>query len=61
MMRKLFSLSLCVFIFITISAQRKPASSNNEDRGGYEIFVGLVGNPSVVEDIKWDDEQLENI
>ncbi len=29
-------------------------------RGGYQYFVGIVGNPSVT-DISWSDEQLEQI
>jgi len=41
-------------------AQKGDALSKN-GRGGYDIFVGLVGNPSVIEDIKWDDEQLEGL
>jgi hypothetical protein len=28
--------------------------------GGFEYFVGIVGNPSVL-DIRWSDEQLEQI
>ncbi|GAA3603424.1 hypothetical protein GCM10022396_20970 [Flavivirga amylovorans] len=44
----------------TVNAQKKLNHSNKE-RGGYEIFVGLVGNPMVIEDIKWDDEQMEDL
>ena len=28
--------------------------------GGFQYFVGVVGNPSVP-DIRWDDEELEQI
>lgn len=32
----------------------------NRKPGGYDLFVGIVGNPSVP-DISWSDEQLEQI
>lgn len=34
--------------------------SNDKCRGGYQYFIGIVGNPSVP-DISWSDEQLEKI
>ena len=53
---------ICIFLLSATSAecQEKNDISNN-GRGGYEYFIGVVGNPSVVEDIKWDDEQLEGL
>ena len=33
---------------------------NDSCRGGYQYFVGIVGNPSVP-DISWSDEELEKI
>lgn len=39
-------------------AKKKPVK---HDRGGYEYFIGIVGNPSAIKDIKWDDEQLEGL
>lgn len=47
-------------------AVNSPASTPPEAKaaparpGGFQYFVGIVGNPSVP-DIRWDDEQLEQI
>ncbi len=41
---------------------KQPEDGKPKDccRGGYQYFVGIVGNPSVP-DISWSDEQLEKI
>lgn len=40
--------------------QPEDGKTKNCCRGGYEYFVGIVGNPSVP-DISWSDEQLDKI
>ena len=39
-------------------AQKKPSPANN-GRGGFDYFVGVVGNPAVTSDIDWSDEALK--
>lgn len=45
-----------------VAAQATAAAPTEPSRkpGGYDLFVGIVGNPSVP-DISWSDEQLEQI
>ena len=54
-------LVLCIFLLSAFSAEWQEKDDNKNGRGGYEYFIGIVGNPSVIEDIKWDDEQLEGL
>lgn len=51
---------LSVLILTPVFSQKK-TDPNKNGRGGYEYFVGIVGNPSVVSDIRWDDEQLKDL
>jgi hypothetical protein len=41
-------------------AQKKSDPLKN-GRAGFDYFIGIVGNPSVTEDIKWDDQQLNDL
>lgn len=56
-MNFLLATIVSLLVFSPVLAKRK-VDPNKNGRGGYEYFVGIVGNPSVVSDIKWDDQQL---
>jgi hypothetical protein len=61
-MRKTILLSTAILLSLTqlIIAQKKTDPSKN-GRAGFDYFVGIVGSPSVIEDIKWDDKQLTDL
>ncbi|MBE0652525.1 MAG: hypothetical protein IH594_01930 [Bacteroidales bacterium] len=62
-MKQLLKFLLCLILVApstSIWSQKKTDPSKN-GRGGYEYFIGVVGNPSVVSDMRWDDEQLEGL
>jgi len=59
--------SIIFLVLFAISSYLSPGYSQKKTdplkngRGGYEYFIGIVGNPSVVADMKWDDKQLEDL
>ena len=61
-MRKTFFLSTVILLSLSqlIFAQKKTDPSKN-GRAGFDYFVGIVGSPSVIEDIRWDDKQLTDL
>ena len=62
-MKKIKLISLMVILLFTIQnteAQKKNDPSKN-GRAGLDYFIGIVGNPSVIEDMKWDDQQLKQL
>ena len=54
----IWALACALAIPVSLDAKKKSDASQHE-RGGFDYFVGLVGNPAVTEDICWGDEQLE--
>jgi hypothetical protein len=53
--------ALAVLLLLTMTGSALAASdSKTNTTGGFNYFVGVVGNPSVP-DISWSDEQLEQI
>ena len=61
-MRKiiLFYVTILLLLSQLIFAQKKTDPSKN-GRGGFDYFVGIVGSPSVINDIKWDDQCLKSL
>ena len=62
-MKKFGFITLSIALLFSMQnmlAQKKNDPSKN-GRAGFDYFIGIVGNPSVVEDIKWDDEQLKGL
>lgn len=45
----------------TFAAKKSTANSPQNGRAGFDYFIGLVGNPSAIEDIRWDDEQMQGL
>jgi len=59
-MKRLFLIFTILSLFNLGYSQKKADPSKN-GRGGFEYFIGIVGSPSVITDIKWDDKQLEDL
>ncbi|MCK9404417.1 MAG: hypothetical protein M0Q26_13585 [Chitinophagaceae bacterium] len=62
-MKRLFNFLLMFAILSQFNPgySQKKSDPGKNGRGGYEYFIGIVGNPSVVADMKWDDKQLEDL
>jgi hypothetical protein len=62
-MKKQIAILLSILIFSPFSHafSQKKTDPNKNGRGGFEYFIGVVGNPSVVADMRWDDEQLKDL
>jgi len=62
-MKRLFSflLMLAMMAYFIPAYSQKKADPLKNGRGGFEYFIGIVGNPSVVADMKWDDKQLQDL
>lgn len=59
-MKRLSFISLIVILLFSmqnVQAQKKNDPSKN-GRAGFEYFIGIVGSPSTIQDMKWNDEQL---
>lgn len=54
-------LAMLIFPFMNEVFAQQQKVPNEIMRGGFEYFIGVVGNPAVVADMRWDDEQLENL
>lgn len=61
--RKILLVSLVsLFIFqVGYAAKEKGNKTVNNGRAGFDYFIGLVGNPSAIEDIRWDDAQMQDL
>jgi hypothetical protein len=59
-MKRLLLTVIILSLFNTGYSQKKADPSKN-GRAGFEYFIGIVGSPSVITDIKWDDKQLEDL
>jgi hypothetical protein len=60
-MRKKFFLSLVFSAMLVGVFALKKADPTKNGRAGFDYFVGIVGSPSVIEDIRWDDKQLTDL
>jgi hypothetical protein len=60
-MRKKFFLSLVFSAMLVGVFALKKADPTKNGRAGFDYFVGIVGSPSVINDIKWDDKQLTDL
>jgi hypothetical protein len=58
--RILGALAAGFMMALVVPAAAEPVSIPRTNPGGFQYFVGIVGNPSVP-DISWSDEQLEQI
>lgn len=57
MSKKIFLSMVLSTMFVAAFALKKADPAKN-GRAGFDYFVGIVGSPSVISDIKWDDKQL---
>ena len=57
-MRKKIFLSMVFSTMLVAVFAMKKADPTKNGRAGFDYFVGIVGSPSVISDIKWDDKQL---
>jgi hypothetical protein len=58
--RRFTTFALLLGASLTLPSFASAPSEPSRKPGGYDLFVGIVGNPSVP-DISWSDEQLEQI
>jgi hypothetical protein len=59
-MNFLLATTIGLLVLLPVLSQKK-VDPNKNGRAGFDYFVGIVGSPSVIEDIKWDDQQLSDL